>query len=159
VRPAEPIAGESSADPAAMRCMTLSRRAFADLAEAVDDAGPVEPCGVLLGSTVGARIVVERILPLRNAFAGAGGFAISDVELRRATLAGRGGGDRIVGIYHGHPGGSPALSDGDRKSLARSSLPWVVVVRADDGPAGSTVRLAAYDAGTGSVIAVTRPRT
>lgn len=136
--------------------LTLGPRPIADLAEAVEAAGPEEVCGVLLGRAADGAVAVEAILPTRNAFAGPGGFVIPDAELRRASLAARRLDLEVVGIYHGHPGGAVALSPADRDALACSPLPWLVVARGVAGPGGSAVKLAAYAPRTGGPMIVER---
>jgi proteasome lid subunit RPN8/RPN11 len=138
--------------------IALGPRPIADLAEAIEAAGSQEACGVLLGrtGTGGGAVVVEAIVPTRNAFAGAGGFVIPDAELRRASLAARRLNLEVVGIYHGHPGGGVALSPADREAMVRSPLPWLVVTRDAADPARPAVKLTAYAPRTGGPMVVER---
>ena len=101
-------------------------------------------------------MIVDRVLPARNAFAGRGGFAIPDAELQRARLAARRENLEVVGIYHAHPGGSVALGPADREGLARSPLPWLVVAREAGTSGDPSLKFAAHAPRTARSIQVDR---
>jgi proteasome lid subunit RPN8/RPN11 len=138
-----------SEDP---RRLVLARGALADLAAVVEAAGAEEACGALLGVARDGGVAVDRVVPLRNARGGRGGFSITDAELRRARRAAARCGLDVVGIYHSHPGGGIVPSAADRAGLARASVPWLVLARPAGGTGGPGLAIAAYAPGTGAPV-------
>ncbi|GHO78154.1 hypothetical protein KSD_59250 [Ktedonobacter sp. SOSP1-85] len=94
---------------------------------AFEAAYPRECCGVLLGSRVGTRLIVHRVVSTLNAVSTVGGFAIPDHEMRRVRLLAAEADLSIVAVFHSHPSGSTELSRNDQAALEYSEWPWVVV--------------------------------
>ena len=97
------------------------------LRRAIETAYPRECCGVLLGRSDAARMVVQRVVGTLNAVSAVGGFAIPDHEMRRVRLLAAEAGLSIVAVFHSHPSGSAELSSSDRAALEHSEWPWVIL--------------------------------
>lgn len=91
------------------------------------DAG-IEHCGFLVGQRVAETLHATRLVPVRNAAAAPGAFAIADAEVRRARRAAAARGESIVALVHTHPSGELALSRDDDSTRRFADLPWVTVV-------------------------------
>ena len=97
------------------------------LRRAIETAYPRECCGVLLGSSDGARLIVQRVVSTLNAVSTTGSFAIPDQEMRRVRVLAAEAGLHIVAVFHSHPSGSTELSNSDRAALEHSEWPWVIL--------------------------------
>jgi proteasome lid subunit RPN8/RPN11 len=109
----------------------------ADQLAAVEGAAtaafPLECCGLLVGCDgADGAIEISRIVPSPNiAAAPARRFEIDPrlwLELGR-TLDG--GPERIVGLYHSHPGGEAAPSRTDRDSAWEPAQVWLITAVAE----------------------------
>jgi proteasome lid subunit RPN8/RPN11 len=110
--------------------LAISSEHRAQLRRALDAALPRECCGVLLGSNDNGRLDVRWVLTTLNAATMVGGFSIPDHEIRRVRLLAAQCGEPIIALFHSHPGGSTELSESDRRALAYSEWPWVIVTQA-----------------------------
>lgn len=129
--------------------LVLSSSAITALTAACRRAAPCEAAGFVLGARRGAVMHACEILAL-GAAGREGEFEIADHELRRARAWSEERALEIVALFHSHPGGSLALSAGDRASLRHSQWPWLIVA---PGGGESAVRLAAYRPGDGRRLA------
>jgi proteasome lid subunit RPN8/RPN11 len=84
------------------------------------------------------------MLWVRNASSDPFGFAISDADTKAAHLIAEKLGLRVFAVFHSHPNGNPELSEADRRSLAYSDLPWVVVVL-DRTTTPNSLKIALYE--------------
>jgi proteasome lid subunit RPN8/RPN11 len=102
----------------------------ARLRRALDAALPRECCGVLVGGEVDGVLTVRGVLPTLNTTTALGGFSIPDRELQRVERLAAQSGERIIALFHSHPGGSTELSEPDRAALAHCEWPWLVITEA-----------------------------
>lgn len=109
----------------------------ADQLAAVEDAAavafPSECCGLLVGHDgVDGATEVSRVVPSPNlAAVPARRFEIDPklwFDLGRAL---DGGPERIVGLYHSHPGGAAAPSPTDRDSAWEPAQVWLITAVAE----------------------------
>ena len=110
----------------------------------------IEACGALLGYIdKEENWHVEEVIPLRNIFASPVYFEFDPLELLTIDQEHP---DRMIGVYHSHPGGPAAASDTDRQNMRRVNLeqqiPWIWVIIS--GP--FVYNAAATEASTGSGI-------
>jgi proteasome lid subunit RPN8/RPN11 len=95
------------------------------------------------------------LLPVRNIRQRPGSFAVSQFEYRRALRQARDQGLDLVALYHTHATGPISLSPRDRESIARSTLPWVVVAGKTEANHPNThLQWAAFSAGIGTPLTV-----
>jgi proteasome lid subunit RPN8/RPN11 len=123
----------------------------AELRRALDAALPRECCGVLLGDKNGDRLLVKRVLRTLNITTTVGEFSIPDDEIRRVRWLSRQYGKPIIAVFHSHPDGSDELSGADRRSLAHSEWPWIVVTPAPESL--DSVELRYYSNGPSQAVA------
>jgi Predicted metal-dependent protease of the PAD1/JAB1 superfamily len=89
---------------------------------------PSQECvGMLLGKHRYAMSAVR----LLNSSGEPGAFRLETFEVVRATQYAARQGQQIVALYHTHPSGSLTLSQGDRRALAKSRWPWIIVTLQD----------------------------
>lgn len=87
-------------------------------------AHPQEACGLLFGGD--AAITAHR--PCANVHpTPETRFEIDPQTLIDAHRAMRGGGPRLVGYYHSHPGGLPEPSATDRALAAGDGMIWAII--------------------------------
>ncbi|GAA0671837.1 proteasome lid subunit RPN8/RPN11 [Sphingomonas insulae] len=103
--------------------VTIASELVGQILEEAAASPAVEICGLLLGE--GDRIT--RALPCRNvATDPARRFEIDPAALIAAHRAARGGGPRIVGHYHSHPGGVAVPSARDAAEAAADGTLWLI---------------------------------
>jgi proteasome lid subunit RPN8/RPN11 len=102
---------------------------YATLRHAIESSYPHECCGVLLGRSEGARLIVQRVVRTLNPMSTKGSFAISDHEMRRVRVLAAEAELHILAVFHSHPSGSTELSSRDRASLEYSEWPWVIITQ------------------------------
>jgi proteasome lid subunit RPN8/RPN11 len=107
--------------------ISISADLRGQLRRAVDAALPGECCGVLLGDGELGRLFVRRVLSTLNTSNTVGTFSIPDQEMRRVRSLAVQFREPIIAIFHSHPDGCSELSEPDRRALAYSEWPWVVV--------------------------------
>lgn len=107
--------------------IAISAEFRAQLRRAVDAALPGECCGVLLGNSELGRLDVRRVLSTLNTSTTVGTFSIPDHEMLRVRLLAAQFREPIIAVFHSHPDGWSELSEPDRRALAYSEWPWVVV--------------------------------
>lgn len=78
-------------------------------------------------------LTVRGVLPTLNTATAPGGFSIPDCELLRVERLAAQSGQRIIALFHSHPGGSTALSESDCAALAHCRWPWLVIAEAAAG--------------------------
>jgi proteasome lid subunit RPN8/RPN11 len=91
-----------------------------------------EVCGFLLGRRGESSMDVQTIRPAENIYEAKESFAISEKEYADALETCRGTAAQIVGIYHTHAD-SARPSEQDRRSIALSSLVWLIAGQSGDG--------------------------
>jgi proteasome lid subunit RPN8/RPN11 len=101
----------------------IAARHYLELRQAFERAYPRECCGLLLGR----QGVVKRVVETINAVSLLEEFVIPDREVWRARQIAAQDGLKILAVFHSHPEGSVELSENDRKALACSEWPWVVL--------------------------------
>lgn len=104
-----------------------------------------ESVGVLIGVPGFAASAIR----LLNSTAGPGSFRIEAFELARASRYAARKNQQIVALYHSHPSGDLGLSDMDRRFLAQSRWPWLVIALAENG-----LQLCGYKPGTGKPLRI-----
>jgi proteasome lid subunit RPN8/RPN11 len=109
------------ASPTAQR-LCLTRDLCERLTCVVEHEQQREACGCLLGHA-------RKLLPLCNTAAHGRKFSISYYEYQRAERQAEQVGLDLVALYHSHPSGRLALSELDKLSIGRGSIPWVIVTR------------------------------
>ena len=83
-----------------------------------------EVCGLLFG----APGLIARAEPAANvATRPADRFEIDPRALFAALREERGGGERLVGYYHSHPGGDPTPSRTDAEQAAADGRLWLII--------------------------------
>ncbi len=95
---------------------------------------PEEACGLLLGAPgqVTRAVAARNVAPHPQR-----GFEIDPATLLRVHREARGGGARVVGHYHTHPGGNAEPSRTDAARAAEDGQLWVIV--AGDAVTGWTM--------------------
>lgn len=92
----------------------------------------IEACGLLIGQiTPAGDWIAEEALPLRNTRHSAVRFEFDALELLQYDMT---YGERIVGVYHSHPGGPPypsGIDTGNMENLRDS--PWVWLIASFSG--------------------------
>jgi proteasome lid subunit RPN8/RPN11 len=109
----------------------------------------IEACGLLIGEiSATGDWLARHAIPLRNTRNSAVRFEFDSQELLEYDLA---YGERIVGVYHSHPGGPPAPSGIDTanmENLQQSPWIWLIVSfggrRVSGGTKEDDLLLAAY---------------
>jgi proteasome lid subunit RPN8/RPN11 len=114
----------------------------ARLRRALENARPRECCGALLGLVENGRVMVRRVVVTHNASGMREGFSIPDAEIARVRAISAIHGETIVAIFHSHPNGPGEPSLADRRALAYSEWPWVIIT---PDAAGSGVEMHYYD--------------
>jgi proteasome lid subunit RPN8/RPN11 len=104
----------------------------------------IEACGLLIGEITPAGDWIASVaLPLRNTRHSAVRFEFDSVELLEHDMT---YGERIVGVYHSHPGGPPypsGIDTGNMENLQDS--PWVWLIASLDSRRNSAGDTAATD--------------
>jgi len=108
--------------------ITLGADQLAAIEGAAAAAFPSECCGLLVGCVgTGGAVEVSRIVPSPNlAKAPARRFEIDPQLWFELGKALEGGCERIVGLYHSHPGGGAAPSRTDRDSAWEPDQVWLI---------------------------------
>lgn len=101
-------------------------------------AGPVEVCGLLLGS---GQIIAEARPAGNIAPDPVCHFEIDPRALFDAHRSQRGGGPQLLGYYHSHPNGRAEPSPADRAMAAGDGMVWAIAACGKvslwrDGPDG-----------------------
>ncbi|HEY7355487.1 MAG TPA: M67 family metallopeptidase [Ktedonobacterales bacterium] len=110
----------------------------------------IEACGLLIGAiTPAGDWIADEALPLRNTRNSSVRFEFDSLELLEYDTA---YGERIIGVYHSHPGGPPhpsGIDTGNMENLQES--PWVWLIAAFSGrrsqagaDKGDDLNIAAY---------------
>ncbi len=96
----------------------------------------IEACGLLIGEiTPAGDWIANEALPLRNTRNSSVRFEFDAAELLQYDMT---YGERIVGVYHSHPGGPPypsGIDTGNMENLQDS--PWVWLIASFAGRRGS----------------------
>jgi len=92
-----------------------------------------EVCAALYGGVSGAELDIQAWRPLDNTAASPACFAVPVARLLTSAGAGRAGSDRLVGLFHSHPGGLAVPSDLDCLGIARLPFVWAIAA-AGPGP-------------------------
>jgi proteasome lid subunit RPN8/RPN11 len=87
----------------------------------------IEACGLLIGEiTLAGDWIANEALPLRNTCNSSVRFEFDSVELLEYDMT---YGERIVGVYHSHPGGPPypsGIDTGNMENLQDSPWIWLI---------------------------------
>jgi proteasome lid subunit RPN8/RPN11 len=87
----------------------------------------IEACGLLIGEiTPAGDWIADEALPLRNTRNSSVRFEFDALELLEQDMA---YGERIVGVYHSHPGGAPypsGIDTGNMQNLQDSPWVWLI---------------------------------
>jgi [CysO sulfur-carrier protein]-S-L-cysteine hydrolase len=96
----------------------------------------IEACGLLIGEiTATGDWIADEALPLRNTRNSAVRFEFDSLELLQYDMT---YGERIVGVYHSHPGGPPHPSGIDTGNMANlQDSPWVWLIASFSSRRGS----------------------
>jgi proteasome lid subunit RPN8/RPN11 len=111
------------------------------------EAAPAEACGLLFGDRAGPRIA-EVTLARNVAPAPEIRFEIDPQALFAAMRRDRAGPDRLVGVWHSHPDGSPEPSRHDAAGITERDWLWLIAAGGritawlPDGPGFRAVPLA-----------------
>lgn len=96
----------------------------------------IEACGLLIGEiTPAGDWIAHQALPLRNTRNSSVRFEFDAAELLEYDMT---YGERIVGVYHSHPGGPPypsGIDTGNMENLQDS--PWVWLIASFTGRRGA----------------------
>lgn len=78
-------------------------------------AAPREACGFLVGPPPpkGAALRIDRLIVVSNAETGTERFRVAAPDFVRAQKRARVRGDRLLGVFHGHPAAGPIPSSAD----------------------------------------------
>jgi proteasome lid subunit RPN8/RPN11 len=110
----------------------------------------IEACGLLIGEiSESGDWIAQQAVPLRNTRNSSVRFEFDSQELLEHDLA---YGERIVGVYHSHPGGQPYPSGVDTANMENlQQSPWVWLIASFGGrrahnskPDEADLLLAAY---------------
>ncbi len=97
----------------------------------------IEACGLLIGAiTPAGDWIADEALPLRNTRNSSVRFEFDSLELLEYDMT---YGERIIGVYHSHPGGPPhpsGIDTGNMENLQES--PWVWLIASFSGRRGQT---------------------
>ncbi len=92
----------------------------------------IEACGLLIGEiTPAGDWIANEALPLSNTRNSAVRFEFDSMELLHYDMS---YGERIIGVYHSHPGGPPypsSIDTGNMENLKES--PWVWLIASFSG--------------------------
>ncbi len=110
--------------------ITITNTAQELLLKDVYSRRQIEACGVLIGERdADGNWHVQETQPLNNSSGSAVYFEFAPEELLEVEMNYP---DRIVGVYHSHPGGYPRASSTDKKNMQRVNLeqgiPWVWLI-------------------------------
>jgi len=87
---------------------------------------PNEACGVLVGRIEPGRIVVEKVVPIKNSRPSDRSFEFDPQEHYRAwNLADKEGLD-IIGVYHTHPHSQARPSTWDQETMENDRSLWII---------------------------------
>jgi proteasome lid subunit RPN8/RPN11 len=87
---------------------------------------PNEACGVLVGRIESGRIVVVKVVPIKNSRPSDRSFELDPQEHYRAwNLADKEGLD-IVGVYHTHPHSQARPSTWDKETMENDRSLWII---------------------------------
>jgi len=87
---------------------------------------PNEACGVLVGRIEPGRIVVEKVVPIKNSRPSDRSFEFDPQEHYRAwNLADKEGLD-IIGVYHTHPHSQARPSTWDQETMEHDRSLWII---------------------------------
>lgn len=93
----------------------------------------IEACGLLLGTCEAGGWWIDATVPLRNTADSATFFEFDPAELLDNDLR---YGERIIGVYHSHPGGPARPSATDLGQMrAQTDAPWVWLILSPHGGA------------------------
>lgn len=91
---------------------------FPRMAGFAEGAYPFEGCGVLLGTTIGQRVLVNRVLEGRNLVSDRrrDRYELDPRDILRAEREARDSGQEVIGFFHTHPDhpARPSQVDTDR---------------------------------------------
>jgi len=92
----------------------------------------IEACGLLIGDmTLAGDWIANEALPLRNTRNSSVRFEFDSMELLHYDMT---YGERIVGVYHSHPGGPPYPSSIDTGNMENhKESPWVWLIASFTG--------------------------
>ena len=129
--------------------VTIAPALLCDIEAAAARCDPDEACGLLVGRKQGASHTVTEVHVSRNIAAEPRHRFEVDPGLRlRLQRQARERCERVIGVFHSHPGGEPAPSETDRASIWEPDLIWLIT-GVHDGVAGQTKAFMADPAGTG----------
>lgn len=87
---------------------------------------PNEACGVLIGKKEPLRIVVEKVVPVKNSRPSDRSFELDPQEHYQAwNMADKQGLD-IVGVYHTHPHSRATPSIWDKETMEHYQTLWLI---------------------------------
>lgn len=89
-------------------------------------AHPGECCGLVLGRRDDGDAVATALHPARNDAARADRFEIAPADHFAALRAARAQGVAVIGCYHSHPNGAPALSATDLAGAGEEGFFWLI---------------------------------
>jgi proteasome lid subunit RPN8/RPN11 len=126
---------------------------------AAQSAFPNECCGLIEGVRSGSVVRALAVHPTHNLATDPERFEIDPVAHIALLKSLRGSGREVVGCYHSHPNGSPALSACDLQGAFEQDFLWLVVAIAPRcepccDPRQFSVTLAAFEAGPDGACAV-----
>jgi proteasome lid subunit RPN8/RPN11 len=109
----------------------------------------IEACGLLIGEmTEAGDWIIDQAIPLRNRDNSAVSFKFDPEEMYAYDEA---YGERVIAVYHSHPGGAPYPSSKDKKNMEESQesyWAWLIASfhgRAQRGDgADDNLQIAAY---------------
>ncbi len=105
---------------------------FNSIRDATRMASPQECCGLLVGRREGREIVLSAVHPSTNlAQEPERSFEIDPAIRLRLQRELRGSGQKVVGLYHSHPGGATWPSHRDREAIFEHGLVWIIAAPRD----------------------------
>ena len=122
--------------PAGSR-LALDGSNLAQLHAWATDAYPEEACALIVG--MGDPPVITRLVPCANVASDRRRrFEVDPAARIRLEIALRGTAERVVGVWHSHPGGPPEPSATDGAMIYEPDLIWLITGIAP--PAGPVTR-------------------
>jgi proteasome lid subunit RPN8/RPN11 len=92
----------------------------------LEENKPYEACGVLMGTTDGMTVHVEKARPIRNVKRTHRSFELDPKEHYTAWDEAGKNGKEIVGVYHTHPVTSAVPSLWDRETMQNDPSVWLI---------------------------------
>ncbi len=105
--------------------LVIERRHLELLKEHAKKELPAEAVAILIGKVEGTRVLVNKVMPVKNVLNSATEFHVDPLELYETYMEAEAKGLEVVGIFHSHPTTSYP-SHLDRKYMRSNPVVWLI---------------------------------